>query len=1195
MGDIFAAGDTYYVSPSGSDSNPGSESQPFLTIQKGINTAMAGDTVYVRTGTYQEFLTHPRSGTSTNRITIQAYPGESPILDGTGMVNDSDSGAPDYDPNGDSHFAWRIDRDYITVNGFEIRNYQSKMVSIGGSYNILENNTIHDGKRYGIYIYRFQNNAIPTGNIIRNNEVYNVMMRNLNGALGSGGWDSMIGIGGNNVDEIGPTETTIEGNIVHNGWGEGIMCFGGASNCYIRNNRVYESWGVLIYFAGANNSIAENNFAYDATPFTDVGNARRYTPVGININTETNDCSAHDNIVRNNIVVGASVGVNYANYSYDNAVRETACTGFIGHTIEYNTFYGTWDSGIKIQEGKNTNAVFRNNIFYATQGNLVYYNNPNPAYNVSYTEPVFTNNLFYKPSGSSQQIFKWNQDTTGIGNGDNSPPFTNYTISPALTNRQSQTFSQWSSTGQSLGLATISGNQFADPVFVNASGTSSNPADFKIQGSSPAVNTAATSAITLDYAGTSRLIGGAGDVGAYEFDPSTVTPTVTPTPMPPTPWYNSSWLYRKQIIIDHTKVAGASTLVDFPMLVNQATDTDLQTYAQADGDDILFTSSDGTTKLSHEIETYTSATGSLQSWVKIPSLSPSTDTVIYMYYGNSAATNQQNAQNVWDSNFTMVHHHGDLNGLSDHEDSTVNNLDITTVNASTPSANIGIVSKGDGFRGASAYNSMSNNSSLMPADDMTIEAWVKFNELTTQKGANQYILAKKNSTGPIYESYMLYMSQYNPGTGPYDQLQFAWRGNDVANTVYRSTTNSSSAPVKDAWYYVVGRKSGTSIKLLVNGETASTSNPSGPVAGTQLFQTDSNLFFGATDINNQFLNGMIDEVRLSNTARSDGWIATSYYNYNAPSSFYSISAQSIEPTPTPLMTSTPTLTPTPTHTPTPTPTNTPTLTPTPIFSPTPTPTAGPSFISSVELMNAETDSVLSTLNTGDTINYATLGTRKINLRANISNPGINSVVFRLNNVIARKENSSPYTIAGKLNRFDTTVDYYPWTPAAGAYVLQVTAYTGANGTGTAGSTLSYNFTVVEGSLFIPSPTPTPISALSVTSFTLMNADTDQPISTLTDGSTITLSSLPTTNLSVRANTLGSVGSVRFRLNGVAMRTDNSTPFAIAGKTQRSDSTYDYYPWKPAVRTHTLQAIPYSNTSGTGNVGENYSITFTVVQ
>ena len=129
-------------------------------------------------------------------------------------------------------------------------------------------------------------------------------------------------------------------------------------------------------------------------------------------------------------------------------------------------------------------------------------------------------------------------------------------------------------------------------------------------------------------------------------------------------WYNPSWSYRKQITIDYTKVSGGANLTGFPILVNLISDAGLAANAQATGNDILFTSADGTTKLSHEIEAYTSATGALIAWVKVPTVSASVNTVLYIYYGNAGAANQQDAIGVWDSNYKVVWHLKDGSTLS---------------------------------------------------------------------------------------------------------------------------------------------------------------------------------------------------------------------------------------------------------------------------------------------------------------------------------------------------------------------------------------------------------------------------------------------------------------------------------------------------------------------------------------------------
>ena len=129
--------------------------------------------------------------------------------------------------------------------------------------------------------------------------------------------------------------------------------------------------------------------------------------------------------------------------------------------------------------------------------------------------------------------------------------------------------------------------------------------------------------------------------------------TLTKTSAPVVPWYNSNWQFRKEITIDNTKVA--STLTNFPILIN-VTDTDLKNNALTDGSDILFTACDGSTKLNHEVENFTKSTGSLTSWVQVPTLYNTPNDIIYMYYGNSGATNQQNVAGTWNSNYAGVYH-----------------------------------------------------------------------------------------------------------------------------------------------------------------------------------------------------------------------------------------------------------------------------------------------------------------------------------------------------------------------------------------------------------------------------------------------------------------------------------------------------------------------------------------------------------
>ncbi len=134
-------------------------------------------------------------------------------------------------------------------------------------------------------------------------------------------------------------------------------------------------------------------------------------------------------------------------------------------------------------------------------------------------------------------------------------------------------------------------------------------------------------------------------------------------------WYNTSYPYRKELTIDHTKVD--DYLTNFPVLID-ITDTDLASKAQSNGNDIIFTDMSNN-KLNHEIEYYNS--GHLIAWVNVTSLSSTVDTILYMYYGNQTIGNQENPAGVWDENYMMVQHLNETSGT--HYDSTINDNDGT--------------------------------------------------------------------------------------------------------------------------------------------------------------------------------------------------------------------------------------------------------------------------------------------------------------------------------------------------------------------------------------------------------------------------------------------------------------------------------------------------------------------------------------
>ncbi len=113
---------------------------------------------------------------------------------------------------------------------------------------------------------------------------------------------------------------------------------------------------------------------------------------------------------------------------------------------------------------------------------------------------------------------------------------------------------------------------------------------------------------------------------------------------------------------------------------------------------------------------------------------------------------------------------------------------------------------------------------------------------------------------------------------------------------------------------------------------------------------------------------------------------------------------------------------------------------------------------------------------------------------------------------------------------------------------------------------------------------------SIISYTLVNADTDEDITTLKDGALIDFAQLATTRLNIRANVSpDTVGSVVFQLNSEVFSTENFAYYALAGN---NDS--DYQAWTPEAGEFTLTATPYSEASDKGTAGIPLTISFTVV-
>lgn len=335
-------------------------------------------------------------------------------------------------------------------------------------------------------------------------------------------------------------------------------------------------------------------------------------------------------------------------------------------------------------------------------------------------------------------------------------------------------------------------------------------------------------------------------------------------------WYNEAWAYRKQITIDHTRVE--ASLTGFPVLISMA-DADLEDTAngghvsQSDGGDILFTKSDGTTKLDHEIERYIPADGELIAWVEIDSLSATEDTVIYLYYGNAACSDQWNIEGTWDANFMMVQHMEDDPDPSHTADSTSNGNDGTKKGADEPNEASGKIGGAQDFDGSDDYVNCGDAASLQ-VDYITVEGWAKFDVNTGKR----VIASIDDGSNRRWALYLL--------DAPYRLRFFVFVNNSWRSPDY------PWQPTPDTWYYVVGIKSPTQVRTYINGEEVGA-----PQNHPGVMDKDPmDLRIGVGNYPGYF-DGIIDEIRISDTARSAEWIKTCYNNQNSPAGFYSVGSE----------------------------------------------------------------------------------------------------------------------------------------------------------------------------------------------------------------------------------------------------------------------------------------------------------------
>jgi hypothetical protein len=496
---LFAqSGSTFYVSKSGSNSNSGSFTAPWLTIQHAANTVTAGATVYVEAGVYNESVSFPASGTASNYITFANYPGQTATIDGTGLSVTGTQGLINI-----------INQSYIRVGGFEIRNYTTSSAGLtpagiwvtgSGTGLQLLNNIIHNitttaeknGNAFGIAVYGTSSTPI-TNLTISGNQVYSLRT----------GESESLNVDGN------VTYFSITNNIVHDNDNIGIDAIGfegvgpsgfdQAKYGEVSGNTVYNISGITnpgegksydangLYCDGCAYVIFERNTVYNCDLAMEAASEHK--------GHSSSYVTIRNNLFYNSNAVGVSIG------GYSNTVGASDHVVIVNNTL-YNNNTKNQGAEFQIQyhSGSASGNIFQNNIVYAGTQNVWIYSFVKPTSTYPAPPATLNWNLYYSTAG--------------------------YVQGTSIDWAGKSTYKTYAAYQSGSGEDANSPN--ANPLFDNLGST---PPNLDVASNSPAVNAGSTSLTcsvgfcgtstsiygSTDYAGNPRVnSGGQINIGAYE-------------------------------------------------------------------------------------------------------------------------------------------------------------------------------------------------------------------------------------------------------------------------------------------------------------------------------------------------------------------------------------------------------------------------------------------------------------------------------------------------------------------------------------------------------------------------------------------------------------------------------------------------------------------------------------------------------
>lgn len=343
-------------------------------------------------------------------------------------------------------------------------------------------------------------------------------------------------------------------------------------------------------------------------------------------------------------------------------------------------------------------------------------------------------------------------------------------------------------------------------------------------------------------------------------------------------WYGSQWTSRVPITIRSSVIDG--DLSNFPVYVDLS---DLPSAffsgINTGGGDIRITQSDGITEVPREIVSASTTAETGELYFKASSVSSTTDTIFYIYYGNATATDYAvtatyGAQNVWNNGYVLVSH------MNDETTSTIVNsangsLDGTKLSANNPpQTNLGQIYEAQNFAGTEhiAYGNVGSG-----AANITISAWINPSNLTGSGDTNTYgySIFSAHSAG----AYTWLTVGGSGGGGSTDEVRFcAFSSSVTCNVANGSNINTGE------WHYVSATAiDGGAAAVRVDGNNVLSFTSDG--GGTW----NSGSTIGDLRPNRDIeFEGILDEIQISNVVRSTAWQDATYRNQGTTTDFYAV-------------------------------------------------------------------------------------------------------------------------------------------------------------------------------------------------------------------------------------------------------------------------------------------------------------------